>query len=53
VCTYVDDILIPAAVVGSEIDSERLMGENSVIVKKELSAIPIIETIFRFFSYSA
>ena len=53
VCTNVDDMLIPAAVVGSEIDSERLVGENLVIVKKELLAIPIIETTFRSCSYSA
>jgi hypothetical protein len=50
--SYVDCILIPTAVVGSEIDSYGLVAENSVIVKKKLSAVPIGETILRSFSNS-
>lgn len=48
--TYVDGILIPTAVIGSEIDSEGLMAENSVIVEKNLSTVLIVEAILRTFS---
>ena len=37
--TYVDGILIPTAVIGSEIDTHGLVAENSVIVKKLLTVL--------------
>ena len=43
--TYVDGILIPTAVIGSEIDTHGLVAENSVIVKKKLSTVLIGEDI--------
>jgi hypothetical protein len=50
--SYVDCILIPTAVIGSEVDSYGLVEENSVIVNKKLSAVLIGETSSRSFSDS-
>ena len=51
--TYVDSILIPTAVIGSKIDMHGLVAENSVIVKKVLSTVPIDEVVYRSIGNSA
>lgn len=48
--SYVGCVLIPTAVIGSEIDLYGLVAENSVIVYKKLSAVLISETILWPFS---